>query len=164
MTTTKKTSRPSFDERLATLFVRTASHLSRRGLLNILGTFLLRSLGVAVLPVLLPLDRRMSGGTVPNGCTAETCNMCGNYCQPCCGSTDVGLRCPSCQYMQTGGAWTGCCNHTRFQYADCCGAYASRAPCQSTHGCDLGCNNQGRAVYCPTGVYICTTINRSGCC
>jgi hypothetical protein len=159
----------AYDERAADYIADWGQSLSRRGVLAKVGNLLLRTVGIAIVPV-LPLNRVVEAQGFVAGCSDwRMCGIVGWFCQNCCGDVGSYWNCPSCtQWSPT--AWRACCynpsacpDHRWIYYFDCCTPNRPDAiACQgsSCHG------NPDAPSYCTPsqGYYSCTVIAEGDFC
>lgn len=148
---------------------------SRRGALALGGRWLLRALGLSLIPV-LPLDRvfaQDSGGNPTNQNCADWqyCGIHGYFCQACCGGTSPYITsCPPCTNKTK--SWSTCCccdtcaagKGFTVSYIDCCGVakgytLAQAQTCQDTAAGK--CKNAATLNWCGVGggQYFCTVVS-----
>lgn len=164
-------SKDKLDQRAGELIADFSQRMSRRGLVSALGRLMLRAAGVALVPVLLPVDRAYAQFS----CSGDwqTCGMHGFFCKACCGHSARYASCPAC--TTTRAAWSKCCwdegncRSTWIMYVDCAWPAGGKpgftindaANCQGDE-CPPGGGTGSVAYIQSDDLFICTVIQNLG--
>lgn len=142
----------ALDEQIARALTWHAEASSRRGLLAKLGKVALVLAGVAVVPQLLPVDRRVAdawdcGDWRLCGIWGRTCDCCNGGCLNCCPDGS-----------QFYSYWQSCCpnpfaGQNWMLYWDCCNGSVDCSSCTWCYG-----NGSSKGIWCGGGTYNCTAV------
>jgi len=153
--------RDSKDSRVELLVARAtralAQRTTRKRFLARAGRFVLKAVGVAVLPI-LPVDRIVENAMAANGSAWYLCGMYGRACD-CANCGGSLTSCPS--GCAQGSSWVACCTDLQgygrsISYFDCCETGSNCTACNSCNGCYN--NPIAQPVWCGSAslIYRCT--------